>query len=119
MSFPVDTSSESRFTLAVDDRTPEVVVMRLTGEIDRDAVTDLQTTFAEILDRHRPERVALDMSRVTFLDSAGLRTLLTCRRMAATANSRVEVALAHDIVRQVLTITGLLDVLNVAPADGL
>jgi anti-anti-sigma factor len=77
-----------------------------------ESCAEVQRVVVDLIQRHRPKRVILDLGRVTFLDSAGIRALLTCRRLAVRHGSELESGRAHDNVRQVLTITSLLDVFN-------
>ncbi|BFU47686.1 STAS domain-containing protein [Krasilnikovia sp. MM14-A1004] len=83
-----------------------------TGEIDM--VTAVQVTEAveKTLADREPAHLVIDLSEVTFLDSTGMRALLTAQRVAAEHHSRLRIAGARGVVEQVLTITGLLDVLD-------
>ena len=107
---------DDRPQLLVEARLPEqpaaAVVVTMAGEIDRDTCAEVQRVVVDILHRARPERVSLDMRQVTFMDAAGIRALLTCRRHALQLSSVVEISRAHDNVRQVLAMTSLLDMFN-------
>ncbi|GAB1646728.1 hypothetical protein KRMM14A1259_71510 [Krasilnikovia sp. MM14-A1259] len=96
------------------------VVVSLAGELDWETGTEVHRVVVEVLDRHDPERISLDMDRVTFLSSSGITALLRCRRRVQERGAVLEISNAHDIVRQVLAITGLLDVFHVrdAAVDG-
>jgi anti-anti-sigma factor len=56
--------------------------------------------------------VVVDLTGVTFLDSSGIRALLTVRRIADEHGAALTVTGAHGIVRRVLTLTGLLGLLT-------
>ena len=53
---------------------PKVVVLRVTGEVDLWTSVPLMESIIAAHAEH-PELIAVDLSEVTFLDSAGLRTL--------------------------------------------
>ncbi len=60
----------------------------------------------------RPAQVIIDLGGVTFLGSSGLRALLTAQRVASEHDATLTVHRAHGTVLQVLTISGLLKVLD-------
>ncbi len=49
----------------------------------------------------------IDLSELTFLDSTGLRTIVTAHQRASDADRRVVVVKGPEIVHRVFTITGL------------
>jgi len=82
------------------------------GEIDLSSVGDLRaavTQAAEDCDRLR-----LDLTRVDFIDSAGLGGLLELRSTLRARNVMLEIAAEDGPVRQAVEITGLAELL--APA---
>jgi anti-sigma B factor antagonist len=91
-------------------REGDVVVVRLSGQLDlanRDHVT------MAILDcLHDAEAVVADLSGLTFMDSSGLSSLIRCRKVAAASGREFSVRGAAGQVAQVLTITGLLGLLQ-------
>ncbi|GAB7043768.1 anti-sigma factor antagonist [Catenuloplanes niger JCM 9533] len=91
-------------------------MVRVVGEMDRDTAPEVEAAVDEVLGGARVESVVFDLGGVTFLDSAGIRVLLTCRELAERAGAGLVVERAHEVVRQVLTITDLMGVLRVAPA---
>jgi anti-anti-sigma factor len=87
----------------------ELLERRVTvaGEMDMLSATVLQDAVADVLGR-RPRRIELDLHDVTFLDSAGIRTLLTCHAEAGRAGCELNLVDPHPRVYRVLEITGLL-----------
>lgn len=71
---------------------PSEALLTLDGELDIAAVTQLRAAVHESLGRGA-DRVVLDVSGVTFLDSAGLWELIFCRHLV-------------DGARRTLTVTG-------------
>ncbi|MFF5077306.1 STAS domain-containing protein [Actinoplanes sp. NPDC000266] len=94
---------------------PPTLLLVLTGELDGQEADPLVEEFTEALTTTSPDRVDLDASGLTFLDSGGLRALLTCRKAAERAGAELSIIATSEIAHQVLTISGLLQILNVQP----
>ncbi|GAB7050181.1 STAS domain-containing protein [Catenuloplanes indicus] len=106
---------EPELVVEVERRGDGVVGVRVVGDVDRDSAGSVLEAFERALAGDEPARVVFDLGGVGFLDSAGIRVLVTCRERAELVGARLEVERAHENVRQVLTITDLLGVLRVAP----
>jgi len=50
--------------------------VRIVGEIDMATIGALRAAFAEILEARAPERLVVDLTRVTFLSAAGVRAFV-------------------------------------------
>jgi anti-anti-sigma factor len=83
--------------------------MTLSGELDAVNAEALRSAVADVLRRHRPERIDMDMRGVSFLDSAGIRALLMCQADAQQARCRITLTRPRAGVHRVLEVTGLLD----------
>ena len=60
----------------------------------------------------------LDLSRVKFIDAAGLRCLLTAQRDARAASHRLSIRRPHRAIRRLLDLTGMLPLLELEePSD--
>jgi anti-anti-sigma factor len=84
----------------------------LDGELDLAAAYDLETALSRVCGEGG--RVELDLRGVTFMDSMGMRSLLTARDMCTEAGSTLSVV-AGEGQRKMLEVTGLIEVL---PLDG-
>ena len=92
----------------------EGCTVTVVGEVDSTTAPGLRECLLEVLHRPAATPVQVDLSQVTFLDSAGLSALATAHR-AATATGRVlliRCGTARAVVRP-LQITGLWDVFTV------
>ncbi len=76
------------------------------GELE----AELSTVFP------RTGNVTLDFSNVDYLSSAGLRVLLVAHKRAAAAGGSLRIVGVIDEVREVLEITGFIDVFDVEQA---
>ncbi len=80
----------------------------LDGELDLAAAYDLETALSRLCSEGSP--IELDLRGVTFMDSMGMRSLLTARDMCNEAGSNLSV-LAGEGQRKMLEVTGLIEVL--------
>jgi anti-sigma B factor antagonist len=96
------------------DRTGTTSVGVLAGEIDLASIDALEAAItATEQDAAAGGDVVLDMSGVTFLDSSGLRVLVTANDRLASAGSRLVIRRPSASVLRVLEITGLLSTIVV------
>ena len=91
-----DFGVESR-ALEVSGR--KVLVFAVTGSVDASAVKDLDDAFTVAL-RDGTKCLVLDMSRMDYISSAGLRLLLRFRKTAGEAGGVLKVAALHREIRQ-------------------
>jgi anti-anti-sigma factor len=101
----------------VVDRRPSAdpaTVIAVAGEVDADNCAHLHQQVTALLPCGPAGRVALDLSELTFIGSAGVRTLLQCRHQAEQRGLRLTVSEAHDNVRTVVGICGFDDLFDVS-----
>lgn len=98
----------------------ETVVVALEGEIDLSTVPDAERLITEA-EAGDPGRLIIDLREVTFMDSSGLRVLLTAHRRAEDADRGFALVRGGDTVNRLLDVTGLserLELLDEPPAAG-
>lgn len=78
----------------------------LVGELDLSTVNKVEEEL-ESLEAGGAQLIVLDMSRLTFLDSTGLRCLVTADQRARDAGRRLVLVRGPDAVQRVFTITRL------------
>jgi anti-sigma B factor antagonist len=88
------------------------VVVAAAGEIDTANNQRLEQVLSSLA--HGDADVVVNPSAVTFMDSSGLRALLTGQRAVLASGRSFRVGAASDSARRVLEITGLADVLGLA-----
>jgi anti-anti-sigma factor len=95
----------------------ETKIVALEGEIDLALVPEAERKIAEA-EAGEPSRLVIDLSEVTFMDSSGLRVLLTAHRRAEEAGRSFALVKGSDTVNRLLEVTGLserLEVLDETP----
>jgi anti-anti-sigma factor len=92
-------------------------IIVVAGEIDIDNRADLTRQVTDLLEQASAARVGLDLGDLTYVGSAGIRALLTCREVAQQLGIRLEVCRIHENALQVLTVCGLTEEFHL-PAAG-
>ena len=90
-------------------------VVRLIGELDADDAPAVRALLAEQVLRG-PGSLVVDLSALTFIDSAGLAALVAAHKGTRSAGTRLLLAAPTPAVVKVLAITGLNAVLTTAPS---
>ena len=87
----------------------EDAVVTVRGEIDLDTSAELSAVLADL---DADSNVSLDLGDVTYIDSTGLRVLLTARDAATQAGGGLRVSATSSIVARLIEITGASDLLE-------
>ena len=100
------------FSISAQPGPGGIVRLVLAGEVDLATAERIPEATEKALTSAQPAEVLIDLAAVTFLDSTGMRNLLTAQRLAADSGVPLRVVGARGGVERVLTMTGLLDVLG-------
>jgi anti-sigma B factor antagonist len=85
-----------------------LVHVALRGELDLSTVGKVQDELRRV-EASSPRVVVLDLSKLTFLDSTGLRCLVTADERARDEGRRVVIVRGPEAVQRVFSITRLED----------
>jgi anti-anti-sigma factor len=99
------------------EQQPNTVLIRLHGEFDLSCEEPFREELARALDEDTTSLV-LDLCALTFMDSVGLRTLVTINRATSENDLDFTVLCGEGHVRRVLRETGLDGVLPVVDPSG-
>ena len=88
------------------EQTRAVVAVR--GELDAYSAPRLENQISKLLSEPIDE-VVLDLSETGFLDSSGLRAILSAHRRLTESERRLELRAPSEAVTRLLEITGLTD----------
>ncbi|MEV4510327.1 STAS domain-containing protein [Dactylosporangium sp. NPDC049525] len=92
------------------DRDADTITVTVAGDVDLSTVAELDhAVLAAVIGA---TSVVIDLAAVTFIDSAGINTLLKSRRLADERGRRFRIANATGVVRDVLDLTGVLSHLS-------
>ena len=91
------------------------VVLTISGELDLRTSPQLEERLTRAFDAGA-ELVILDLRQIEFMDSTGLRVLLSAHQRAHDTGRRFALVRGADQVERVLTLTGVRDLLTVVDA---
>ena len=94
-----------------------LVHVNLVGELDLSTVAKVQEELRRV-EAAAPATVVVDLSKLTFLDSTGLRCIVTADERARAEGRRVVIVRGPDAVQRVFTITRLDDRLDMVDDAG-
>jgi anti-sigma B factor antagonist len=97
-----------------------LVHMALMGELDLSSVAKVQEELRRI-EANAPATLVVDLSKLTFLDSTGLRCIVTADERAREQGRRIVIVRGPDAVQRVFAITRLeerLEIVDDAAAAG-
>jgi anti-anti-sigma factor len=86
------------------------LILAVSGEVDLSSVDGLRAAVERAI-RHAPRTLVFELSDLDFMDSSGIAVLLT----AAEQIGAVELRNPSEIIRRVIVLSGLTDVLRMAP----
>lgn len=86
--------------------------IRLTGELDISCCDQLRAAISDVLAADATDNIIVDLDNVSFIDSVTVQTLLDGYSAADRAGKSLQVRNAHGVVRQILSILGLLQILD-------
>jgi anti-sigma B factor antagonist len=115
---PVGTTSArrpERLNIAVT-WAEDVALLVLSGELDVSSAGRLGTHFGELLTEVRSD-VFVDVSGLTYLDSAGLSALVKAHRAFESRGTRLVIVFPPAQVQRLFEICGLTSLLVVDPRD--
>lgn len=96
------------------ERVGEHVVVRLTGRLDGDAAQPADQNFARVLAGGTP-RLAIDLSELDYISSAGLRVLLVAAKKAQQAKGKLVLFGLMPNVREIFSISGFDKIFPIHP----
>lgn len=89
-----------------------VATVALSGDVDMVVADSFFDALSEAVDDDATTRVIVDMGRVQFWDSSGVGALVAAYRRASDRDIPLVVGSMSEQVRQILRLTGLLEVLT-------
>lgn len=96
------------------DRDAGTATVALRGEVDIQTVDQVRAVLGEAL-ASGPQEIVVDLTGLTFIDSTGLGALIFGFQRSRDAGVRFRLAHASPPVRQILVLSGLLEVVELTP----
>jgi anti-anti-sigma factor len=93
----------------------EITVITLDGSLDSATASTVQADLERLIPA--AGTTVLDLCRMTYMSSAGLRVLLLTHRRAEQSGARIVLVKLSTEVREVMNATGFLDFFEVADSE--
>lgn len=103
-----ESAGQIEFAVRAEQR-PDHLRVLVSGELDLYREAELRSCVDALLTDRTPERLVLDVCGLQFLDSTGLRALLTCRDRARSAGVPLTLAVTAGPVTRLLDVAGVRD----------
>jgi anti-sigma B factor antagonist len=100
------TDGRPEFHVEIVQRSDTVVVVAAAGEIDLYTAPQLHESLSAVI-AEGAQRVVLDLSAVSFLDSTALGVLVTAIKALQPAGSELHLVCPDEKLRRIIEITGL------------
>lgn len=91
-----------------------VVVVGPTGDVDLNCSREFQSHLKKVMEQ-KPARVIVDLSRVPYMDSSGVATLVEAMQIARKGGTRLVLCSMQDKVRSIFEIARLDRVFTIVP----
>lgn len=99
--------------LDLDVSTGSKAMITLTGELDPATAPKLDAEIERVLAAGSVERLVLDLSGLTFLDSSGLRVFVTARESLVGQGGELSLRGTSANAKRLLDVTGLGEIIDV------
>ena len=83
------------------------LTVRIAGEIDHHAASDLKAELDKICRRERIKHIILDLSMVDFMDSAGIGLIISRYRYTSGQGGKTVACGVGETLRRILSFSGL------------
>lgn len=93
------------------------VILRLNGELDLNTADLFRWQAEEALERHRSERLILNLKRVSFIDSTGLGAILGRYRRVVQHAGRMVIVAPPPHVQAVLEMAGIRKIIPILSSE--
>lgn len=85
----------------------DILIIIVEGNVDSKTAPELQQKIVEVT--HDSKKVIIDMTKVEFVSSAGLRVLLMVYRQIKTNNGIVVLVGVSEEIKEVMSMTGFIN----------
>ncbi len=102
--------SEGILTHSISDRR---MTIRLSGEIDHHSALSLRGAADELIYRHRPASVALDLSGIEFMDSSGLGFIMGRYALLKKLGGEIVLLDPNERVEKIISLAGLERIISI------
>jgi anti-anti-sigma factor len=96
------------------ERAGDVLIIRMAGRLDSSTAQPAEDSFSRVIG-DSPPRLAVDLSKLEYISSAGLRVLLVVAKKVQQAKGKVVLFGLLPNVREVFSISGFDQIFSIEP----
>ena len=89
------------------------MTIRLSGEIDHHSALSLRGAADELIYRHRPSSVVLDLSGIEFMDSSGLGFIMGRYALLKKLGGEIVLLDPNERVEKIISLAGLERIISI------
>ena len=89
------------------DNLQSISIMKVEGRVDSETAPELDTALAQLLNENR-NKIVLNLQRVDFLSSAGLRAMVKALKGAQKSGGDVRLASVSEPIEVILRTVGMM-----------
>src|SRR3954451_7098860 len=93
-------------------REPDSVRVAVSGELDLSSALVFEEELRRIETETKPPLIVLDLSELKFMDSTGLRLILSAHARAMNHGRKLAIVEGGEAIRRIFRLTGVLSRLN-------
>lgn len=89
------------------------IVLELSGKLDTNTAPELENAISNLLISEEVKNLELNMEKITYLSSAGLRVLLSTQKKINMLQGQLVITNASKTLKEVFEITGFMGILTI------
>lgn len=94
------------------DRQEDKLIVALMGELDHHSAEEVRTKIDDRLDRDKINKLIMDFSGVTFMDSSGIGVVIGRYKKLNIKNGQICVAQINSRVKKVFELSGMFKIIK-------
>ena len=106
----------SQLSLHAFEEDDQQIRLALSGEFDLSSALTFEEQLRRIEDTRRPRTIVLDLTQLRFMDSTGVRLILSAHLRSLRDGWGLQIVAGTDAVRRIFSLTGLTERLNIVDA---
>jgi anti-anti-sigma factor len=97
-------------------REPDRVRVEVSGELDLSSALVFEEALRRVEDDVQPQLLVLDLRSLKFMDSTGLRLILSAHARAVNQDRKLAIVEGGAAIQRIFRLTGVVDRLNMVDA---
>lgn len=96
--------------------TKDAVIVGLSGEVDMSTSPAARRVFLDLVEK-KPNKIVVDLSQVTYIDSSGLATLVECFQNTRKYGGKLRLFGLNDNIKDVFSLARLDTIFDICKSE--